>query len=268
MIKPSKKQRVFDNNLAKNKSFFNGHMNLQVLDFDPFVTGYSFIIWTKVPSWVEAEYPGFRAMTQKNFKGFQGLENMELQTNEYQHTFNGNAYRTASTITKNNTAFQITHQEFSGNAIKNMYQYWVSGIRDPRTGVATYPRIHNMEYAAKNHTGELMYIQTRPDVNNVSKNNIEFAAYYTAVMPTIIHLDHHNYTMDTHDEVQIEQSFAGNLEISAAVSDYAKELLSKTYSIVEQGMFDPNRKSNVAGNSMADFNTGNKGITGSGLGDI
>ncbi|QDJ97794.1 hypothetical protein PALS2_169 [Staphylococcus phage PALS_2] len=267
MILPSKNQRVFDNNIAKNKWFYNGHMNLQTLEFDPFVTGYSFIVWTKIPSWVEKQFPGFKAMTQKNFKSFQGLENIEMTTNDYMHTFNGNNYRTAASITKGNTGFQMTHQEFSGSPIKNMYQYWVSGIRDPRTGIATYPKIHNLEYAAKNHTGELLYIQTRPDANNTSKNNIEFAAYYTAVIPTRISLDHHNYTMETHEEAQIEQDFAGNMEISARVNDFAKSKLNEIYSFTEQGMFDPSAPK-TAGDNLSDFDYNKGGITGSGNGDL
>ena len=267
MIKPGKDLRVFDNSLAQNKSFYTGSMNLQTLEFDPFVSGYSFILWTKVPDWVEQEYPGFRAMTQKNFKAFQGIEDMELTTNDYSHTFNENMYQTAATITKNNNRFQITHQEFSGNPIKNMYQFWVTSIRDPRTGIATYPKIYGKEYAAKNHTGELLYIQTRPDVNNVEKNNIEFAAYYTNVMPTRVNLTHHNYTMGSHEEAQIEQEFTGNINISPQVDAFAKEMLRTTYSFVSEGMFDPDRQSNVAGANLAEFN-GNKGITGSGNGDI
>src|SRR5699024_3744631 len=113
MIRPGQDLRVFDNNIAQNKSFYTGHMDLQTLEFDPFVSGYSFIIWTKVPRWVEEEFPGFRAMTQKNFKGFQGLEDMELTVNDYIHTFNENAYQTAASITKNNNRFQVTHQEYS-----------------------------------------------------------------------------------------------------------------------------------------------------------
>lgn len=267
MILPSKGQRVFDSDIAKNKWFYNGHMNLQTLEFDPYVTGYSFVIWTKIPFWVRQTFPGFKAMTEKNFKGFQGLENMELTTNDYMHTFNGNNYRTAASITKGNTGFQMTHQEFSGSPIKNMYQYWVSGIRDPRTGIATYPKIFNCEYKAKNHTGELMYIQTRPDANNVGKNNIEFAAYYTAVMPTRIPVDHHNYTMETHEEVQIEQDFAGNMEISPRVNEYAKTLLNTSYSFIEQGMFDP-LSPKKAGSTINDFDWNQGGITGSGNGDI
>lgn len=253
MILPSKKnQATFNEKIATNKYFYNGHMNLQTLEFDPYVTGYSFIVWTKVPFWVEKKFPDFKHMTQKNFKSFQGLENIEMTTNEYMHTFNGNNYRTAASITKGNTGFQMTHQEFSGSPIKNMYQYWVSGIRDPRTGIATYPKIENVEYAAKNHTGELIYIQTRPDANNVNKNNIEFAAYYTAVMPTRISLDHHNYTMETHEEVQIEQDFAGNMEISSRVNDYAKQKLREVYSFTEQGMFDPSAPMK-AGEKIGDF---------------
>lgn len=267
MIKPGKDLRVYDNTLANNKSFYTGHMNLQTLEFDPFVSGYSFILWTKLPDWFEREFPGFRAMTQKNFKGFQGIEDMELTVNDYIHTFNENAYQTAATITKSNNRFQVTHQEFSGNPIKNMYQYWVTSIRDPRTGIATYPAVHGKEYAAKNHTGELLYIQTRPDVNNVDKNNIEFAAYYTNVMPTRIPLAHHNYTMGSHEEAQIEQDFTGTLNISPQVDTYAKEMLRRTYSFVSEGMFNPDRATTDVGENITEFNA-DRGITGSGSGDI
>ncbi|QXN67902.1 hypothetical protein FPHOBKDP_00148 [Listeria phage LPJP1] len=266
MLKPGSSARVFDNDLAKGKSFFTGSMNTQELQFDPFVTGYAFILWTKVPTWVEKSFPGFRSQTQKNFKEFSGISDMELQTAEYTHTFNNNAYRFNSGITKNNTEFTLRHQEFSGNPITNMYNLWVSGISDPQTGIATYPKEYNMEYAAKNHTGELLYIVTRPDVNNVERNNIEKAFFYTAVMPTRIALNHFNYTLGTHDGAEVEMPFAGNLHIGPLVDDYAKEMLRKTYSFNAQGMFNP-QDGSIAGENIAVFND-NAGVTGSGLGDI
>lgn len=266
MIKPGNNIRVFDTNLATQQSFFTGGLNLKQLAFDPLVTGHSFIIWTKLPKWVVSEYPGFKALTEKNFKSFDGIDDMELQTQAYNYGFSNNEYNVATEITKNNTTFSIRAQEYSGSPIKNGYMHWVSNIRDPETNIATYPRIYGMEYAAKNHTGELMYIVTRPDVNNVDKKNIEFSAYYTNVMPTKIPLSHFEYVQGDNNLVEIEQTFRGNMHISAKVDNYAKTLLASAYSFVCEGMFDPENY-NVGGKKLSDFND-TSGNTQQGLGDI
>lgn len=251
MLIPGSSINVFDKNVGTTQgSWFTGKMNTQVLDFDPLVTGYAFIVWTKLPFWVEKTYANFADMTQKNFKSFQGLSNMDLQTQQYIHTFNGNGYEYASTLQKQNTSFTITHQEFSGNPIKNMYQFWVTGIRDPETDIAVYPRAFGCSYGAKNHTGELVYIVTRPDANNVEMNNIEFAAYYTAVMPTTLPISHFSYSQGEHSSAEIEINFVGDLHLGPEVDNFAASVLkdnddlngsifAKPYPILTTADFDP-----------------------------
>lgn len=265
MIKPGN-IRVFDSNLAMNDSFYNGGLNLKQLNFDPLITGYAVIIWDKVPSWVEKDYPGFRQFTQKNFKSLTGISDFELQTQAIQYGFGNNEYNVAGGITKSNTEFTLKHQEFSGSPVKNMYQHWVTNIADPETDIATYARLYGMDYAAKNHTGSLMYIVTRPDVNNVDKNNIEFAAYWTNVLPTKVPLSHFEYNQGDRNTVEIEIPFKGNMHISAAVDNYAKELLRSSYSYVTEGMFDPTN-ANQGGKNITVFEN-NSGATQQGLGDI
>lgn len=227
MLIPGNKINVFDMDKKRVQgSWFTGKMNTQELDFDPLVTGYAFLVWTKLPFWVEKTYANFADMTQKNFLSFDGLQNIELQTAQYAHTFNANNYEYATSIQKQNTNFTLKHQEFSGNPIKNMYQFWVTGIRDPETDIAVYPRAFGCTYGAKNHTGELMYIVTRPDANNVERNNIEFAAFYTAVMPTTLPIGHYNYQQGTHESPQIDIQFVGDLHLGPEVDNYAAQLLS------------------------------------------
>ena len=266
MIKPGSNIRVFDTQLATQQSFFTGGLNLKQLALDPLVVGHAFIVWTKLPKWVVSEYPGFKALTEKNFKAFGGIDDIELQTQAYQYGFGNNEYNVATEITKANTTFSIRHQEYSGSPIKNGYQHWVSNILDPETNISTYPKIYGMEYAAKNHTGELMYIVTRPDVNNIDKKNIEFAAYYTNVIPTKIPLSHFEFTQGDNNLAELEQSFRGNMHISAKVDNYAKKLLATTYAFVTEGLFDP-ENGNIGGKTIADFNT-DSGSTQQGLGDI
>ena len=249
MLIPGSKVNVFKKDKATVQgSWFTGKMNTQTLDFDPLVTGYAFLIWTKLPFWVEKTYPNFADMTQKNFKEFQGLSNIELQTAQYSHTFNANNYEYATTIQKQNTNFTLKHQEFSGNPIKNMYQFWVTGIRDPETDIAVYPRAFGCTYGAKNHTGECIYIVTRPDANNVEDHNVEFAAYYTAVMPTSVPIGHFNYQQGSHESVEIEINFVGDLHIGPEVDNFAQDILAdadninilaKPYPILTTRDFNP-----------------------------
>lgn len=267
MIKSGENIRVYDADLAKSNSFFTGHINDQTMEFDPLVTGYAFILWTKVPTWVEKQFPGFKAMTQKNFTALSGIEDMELTTADYISSFNENNHQSAASITKNNQGFNLTHKEYSGSPIGNMYKFWVSSIRDPRTGIATYPKQFNMEYAAKNHTGELLYIVTRPDVNNVGKKNIEFAAYFTNVMPKMIQLNHFNFELGQHDTVNYEQQFSSTMHTSSAVDNFAATKLKEVYNFVSEGMVDPANKVKGEAN-ISVFNTESTGVTGSGLGDI
>lgn len=259
--------RVYNSADAEGKSFFTGGMNTQTLDFDPLVTGYAFIKWIKIPAWIRDMCPGFAAMTEKNFKSFEGIDDIELQVGEYEQSFNNNQYPFATTISKNNTDFTLKHQEFSGNPIKNMYQYWITGIRDPRTDIATYPALFGCEYAAKNHTGELIYIMTRPDVNNVDHHNIEFAAYYTNVFPTKIPLAHLNYTQGTHDSPEIDISFRGTMHLGPKIDEFAKGKLKECYAFNTEGMSDPEDSTfafdNITGvdrNSASDTSGGNQSI--------
>lgn len=266
MILPSSDLRVYDNNLAMNNSYFTGALNLQKLEFDPLITGYAFIIWTKIPVWVNSKFPGFMAMTQKNFKSFDGISDIELQTAAYNYGFANNEYNVAVGITKGNTEFTLKHQEYSGSPIKNSYTWWVSGIFDPETGMSPYAKYFGLDFAAKNHTGSIMYINTRPDVNNVERANIEFSAYYTNVFPTKLPIGHFNYSQDAHDLVEIEQPFKGTMHIGPKVDAYAKMLLNSSYTIVTEDMFDPQNGGNYAGQTLQDYNP-ELGISGSGLGD-
>jgi hypothetical protein len=236
---------VFDDSIAKQGNFFTGEYNTMKLDFDPLINGYSFFKWTVLPQWLTDVFPGFRDMTEKNFvEGF-SISDIDLETGSITSGFAGNDYNFATTIKKNNTDFSIKHREFSGSPIRNAYQYWISGIRDPETGIATYAKRAGIAYSAKNHTGEICYITTRPDADNVDMTNIEFACYYTAVFPTKIQLSQFSFSAGDHSNTDYDQSFKGVFHMGANVDAYAYEILkNKVYGISELNDFDP---SNIEG---------------------
>jgi len=259
---------VFHNPTATNQNFFNGNYNTIDLDFDPLVTGYAFFKWTRLPSWINSAFGNgnFAAMTEKNFLGGFSLADIELETTTIQAGFSGNEYNVATNSKKNNTDFSIKHREFSGSPIRNMYQFWITGIRDPETGIATYPKTYGIDYAAKNHTGEIIYIVTRPDANNVGMNNIEFACYFTAVMPTKIMLSQFAYDTASHDAVEYEQSFKGCFHMGKKVDALAqKKLREVQYGMLELGDWDPsvregNKVTNLAASPTSDGAVSNSGV--------
>lgn len=257
MIQPGN-INVFNSTKATNNSFYNGTLNFNQLDYDPLVTGYAVIIWDKLPSWVESEYPGFKALTQKNFIALSGIEDFQIETQEWQYGFNNNTYNTAVGITKNNQEFTITHKEFSGSPIKNAYQHWTTNIFDPETGISPYGRMYGLDFKAMNHTGSLLYIVLRPDANNIEKNNIEFAAYFTNVFPKKTPLSHFEFQQGTRDHVQIEIPFSGVMHISAAVDNYAKEKLKESYSYICMGMYSPTDLQQ-GGKTIVDFDVSGVG---------
>jgi len=241
MIKPDGRSIAsYDPSRADAKGFFQGAFNTKALDFDPLINGYAVFQWIKVPKWVESTFKSFKILTQKNFKELSGLSNIELQTIGVTNGFSANEYHVANTIQKQNQNFTIKHQEFSGSPIKNMYQFWITGIRDPQTGIATYPAIFGIDYAAKNHTGEILYINTRPDMNNVDKHNIEFSCFWSAVMPKVIKLEQFNFSLNTHDQVEYDQQFTGDFYMGSKVDAYAKTKLAQhVHGFIELGEFDP-----------------------------
>jgi hypothetical protein len=193
-------------------------------------------------------YPNFANLTQKNFAGFDGLSDLELSTAGVTEGFSPNEYHVAQNLGAKPSQFTLKHLEYSGNPVKNAYQHWVTCIRDPRTGIATYPARYQQDYMAINHTAELMYIVTRPDANNYeNKQIIEFASYWTAVMPKKIPLGHFNYSKGTQNApIEIDIPFSGVMHIGKNVDDAAAALLKaksyRSYDFEEQDAYNHSGK--------------------------
>jgi len=232
----------WDGSLAKgsNPDFWHGSTTGHSTPADPLVNGYAFIRWVKIPSWVREEYEQFADLFEKNFKSFSGLENFTLENGEMGSGFSSNAADFATTIGAKPKQFSIAHNEFSGSPMRAAYAHWVSGIRDPETNVSTYPKKYGIEYSDSNHTGEFVYIVTRPDADNVDANIIEFAAYFTHAKPTVIPNDYYNYSTGTHELGEFEQPFSARMHISSTVDEYAASLLrSRPTNFKHAGDFDP-----------------------------
>lgn len=226
-------KKTIDNDLelikGTNNSIFTGVDDQVNKYLDPIVTGYAFIYWVELPSWFEKDddLKYFKQMTQTNFRSFQGIDAIELQTGTVQTGFAGHEMTFATGIQRANTDFSISHKEYSGSPMTKMYQKWISMIRDPRTGIAIYPKLYGVDYGARNHSGQLLYIMTRPDVTNVSKNIVEYACLYSNVIPLNVPFDTlYNFELGNQDSPTIDIQFRGFPEFGPNVNEYAKKILA------------------------------------------
>lgn len=213
------------------KHFYNGmFLNDAVVSksvLDPYVSGYAFVFWITLPSWVKGKFPFFEYLSARNFKEFSGSSDMSLETVNWSLGFSANESETAGSIKMDN-GFSMTFQEFSGSPLTSTYDYWLSGIRDPHTNIAVYPRRDNIPYAAKNHTGSLLYVVTRPDADGGDSTTlsngsyIEQAIYYTNVMPKKINKEYLGFSNGTVDKKELTQEFTGSRHFGKNVVEYAK----------------------------------------------
>lgn len=230
-----------DNLIGNSSLYFQGTDDMINLSFTPLETGYAFIFWIKTPEWFKEDddLKFFEAMTQKNFESFQGLTDMEMETATHQISFNGNEMNVPTTIRKSNTDFTIRHKEYMGSPIRKMYQKWISYISDPRTGIAIYPRLFDGKYPydLKNHTAQLLYVMTRPDVYNTAKNTVEFAAFYSNVFPRTIPLSQYAFERGNQDSPTVEINFNGVIEIGPDVEEYAEFVLESFFNGTGEGSY-------------------------------
>ena len=219
---------------AEKSNFFAGtwDMDQSNLDnYDPFLTGYAYIVWTKLPSFMPSEIrQRFKHMTEKNFKSFSGNNDLSLDTEAVTMGFAGNSYDAATNLKKGEGSFTLKHQEFIGSPIRELYEYWVTGIRDPETGLATYHgRLGDANdcpyYSSRFHSGELLYIVTDPAGALGGEQSIEYACYYTNVIPTKVPLAHMDYSAGDHAAVEIDQEFRGVWHRSKRIDAIAKKVI-------------------------------------------
>jgi hypothetical protein len=210
-------------------SFFNGYVGHGANSKDPFVGGFAFIKWIKIPTFMERldsqAARDFKLLSEKNFKGFSGLSDLQMDTGAITAGFTNNELSHAKGTVQKPEGFTLKYQVKSGSDLDMFYRSWVGGVRDPKTGIATYPRQTGLPYHSDNHTGILLYVVTRPDADNFGKgadgSNIEFAALYTNVLPTKINLDHFNFESGSHEFAEKEQEFKGMMHFGPAVDKFA-----------------------------------------------
>lgn len=193
-----------------------------------FVTGYWYIIWTRLPSGVVDE--DFNSVMRFTNKGLT-LPDVTLSFAEANVGFAGAGKISTPTTIDVGTEFTLKFQEYSGLPVLKNIRKWVTAIRDPFTGTSKIPN-----YSWQQYTGECLAVLTKPVFGDTGGEDIiEDAFLFTRCMPSNVPNSALNQDSTASDLVapDINFKFAAMFNCDNTI-EYAKKKLSELKVVKEK----------------------------------
>lgn len=207
-----------------------------IAQWDPMIGGYATFYWTKLPPFMKAGAPDllerFKNLTQKGHTAFEGISDLTAATEDVVGGMNGNSYKFASNVKDDFDEFTMKVYELQGSPIREAAEWWLTGVRDPKSGYAHYHGNLDIPggYCARNHTAELIYIVTDP---TGTADGIEYACLITNIMITKVPKSHLNVTHGDHPVTQLDLTFSGIKYESEFINKAAVQIL-KANRVIER----------------------------------
>lgn len=215
--------------------FVNGidttHQNLD--KFDPYIKGRSRIFLYKPPYYMKKLFPtktkNFKSYIETGYTKIDGIQDLTVEFVEFEGGFNGQKFSNISTSKDETDTLTISVYEQSGSPVREYIETWITGVRDPRSGIAHYhgaieggtnengKSFKAVPYGEINHTAEFIYYVLDP-----TAKNIEYACMFAHAMPTKVTKDHYNYEKGDNGEVLLDIEFRVNKYESTYINDIAK----------------------------------------------
>ena len=172
---------------------------------NPYTKGVARLFMFTPPYFMQSYYPDltrqFKSYVETGITKMNGIQNLSVEFNDFEGGFAGQVFRTVKLVKDDTTSFSIALYEQSGSPVRQFIDTWVTGTRDPRSGVAHY---HNsgISYGEKNHTAEFIYYVMDP-----TAQQIEYACMFACCFPTSVPKDHLNFDAGDRDNALIELEF-------------------------------------------------------------
>ena len=197
----------------KTFSYFTAGIDVtqQNLDsFDPYIRGRGRIFLHTPPKFMMTQFPdltsNFKSYIETGYKSVTGISNMTVDFESFEGGFNGQKFENVSKVTDETDTMTITVYEQSGSPVREFLETWVTGVRDPRSGIAHYHgaiQNANSAYGEKYHTAEFIYYVLDP-----TAKQIEYACMFAHAFPKNIDKDHYNYESGNNGNVELTLDFS------------------------------------------------------------
>ena len=214
----------------ENFSYFLGgidvtHQNLD--QFTPYIRGVSRLFLHKPPLFMEkldaAMTRRFKTYIETGFKSVNGISDIEMDFTSFDGGFAGQQYQTPQLARDNTDTVTVSVYELSGSPIREYLDTWITGVRDPRSGIAHYHGLiennynnkdTGMYYSEINHTCEFVYNTYDP-----TGLFMEYACMFAHCFPKRVPKEHLNYDSGNRDNAQIDIDFSTTKYESPAIND-------------------------------------------------
>ena len=224
--------------------FLNGidvtQQNLQ--GFDPYIQGTSRIFMYTPPFFMTEGFPEqsrvFKSIIETGYTRVDGISDLTVDFVEFEGGFAGQKFANVSLVHDDTDTITITVYEQSGSPVREFLDTWVTGVRDPRSGVATYHgvmllhgetypeatvvnaaggTVAKVPYGEKYHTAEFVYYDLEPTMQY-----LEYACMLAHCFPTKVPKSHLNYEHGVRDNVSFDIEFRTTKYESSYINQVAE----------------------------------------------
>ena len=240
------------------------HQNLDM--FTPYIRGVSRIFLHKPPAFMQERFPDmtrrFKTYLETGYTSLDGIGDITVDFTDFEGGFAGQRYSTVSLSRDETENITIQLYELTGSPIREYLDTWITGTRDPRSGIAHYHGVIAEKgadyYSEKNHTAEMFYVNLDP-----TAINIEYCAMFAHMFPTRVPKAHLNYEKGNRDNAQLEIEMRCTKYESPAINNIGAWYIANSNVNYNYLDFDPNVTVKGAG-----FNSGYTYDYGTGSGEM
>lgn len=208
-------------------SYFLGGIDVtdQNLDkFTPYIQGVSRIFLHKPPHFMNVIYPSntrqFKTLIEAGYTRVDGIGDIDVEFVDFEGGFAGQRFSNVSLARDSTENIMITVYELTGSPLREYIDTWVTGTRDPRSGIAHYHgaiKSGSVRYGEINHTAEMIYLNLDP-----TGLELEYSAMFAHMFPTRVEKSHLNYETGNRGNVLYEMEFRTHKYESPAINDIGR----------------------------------------------
>ena len=217
------------------------HQNLD--QFTPYIRGVSRIFLHKPPAFMLERFPDmtrrFKTYMETGYTSVDGIGDITVDFTDFEGGFAGQRYSTVSLSRDETENITIQLYELSGSPIREYLDTWITGTRDPRSGIAHYHGVIAEKgadyYSEKNHSAEMIYVNLDP-----TAINIEYCAMFAHMFPTRVPKAHLNYEKGNRDNALLDIEFRTTKYESPAINNIGAWYIANSNVNYNYLDFDPN----------------------------
>lgn len=216
----------------------------------PYIPGISRIFMHRTPLFMEVAFKdltaNFKSLVETGAKSVTGISDISVDFTPIEGGFNAQSFQNISKTNDESTQLGFTVYEQTGSPVREFIETWVTGVRDPRSGVAHYHGAVEtpmnkfdgkgtvIPYGEKNHTAEFIYYTLDP-----TAHFLEYSCMWAHCMPTTVPKDHYNFQSGQRDAIEMNLTFAGEKYESRYINDIAINYIIKDQLEYNYLNFDP-----------------------------